>query len=85
MGDRAALAYIEAALLPTVDLAVAVEDIAAVAVPPLADPAAVAAGLAVVVVAVRAEEAVALRIHLRHAVAVAEGLTGKVVRGILPA
>lgn len=81
MGDRVAAEDIaEAALLPTVDLAVAVGDIAeVVAAPPLAGPAAVAEeDIAEVVAAVRAEEA-AVRMHPRHMVA-AEGLTGKVVR-----
>lgn len=80
MGDRVAVAGIEAALLPllTADLAVAVVDIAEVAVPPLAGPAAVAEeDIAEVVAAVRAEEA-AVRMRPRHTVA-AEGLIGKVV------
>ena len=87
MDGRAVVGDIEAALPPTVDLAAAVGDIAEVAVPPLADPAAVAVeDIAEEVVVVRAEvavavraEAVVLRMRPRHTVA-AEGLIAKVVR-----
>lgn len=76
-GVRVAVARIEAALLPTVDLAAA-GNIVAVAVPLLADPAAVAVeDIAEEVVVVRAEEAVALHIRLRHAVVAAEDPTSK--------
>jgi len=71
MGDRVEAAGIEAGVLRIADPAVeAVVDIVA----------AVAAALEAEEVVVRAGEAAALRIRLRHAVAVAEGLTGKVVR-----